>query len=297
MYPEAYRNDIIKNMFVDSADDTYVAARWCYQVRLNTDFLWNAVHCLEKLMKAVLLFNGKSAKDHRHNLPNLYREVRDIAPDLLPDMLIKPNEIGDSECYWHLELSKNFIGRLYENGQAHNRYHVSGYGLHIFDICKLDRMVFAIRRLCCQLHSCPFLGVPATNRELLKKNPNHMSCWAGSRLKKLTDGKPGNSLASDQHAAELLRHAALNHNFMFAPVFARDFVHDETISAYMASQNPVLERRIVRPYEEGATGKKAREIACLAGWALDNIKLPPKFKKKFKDIRDTQGQKYGGNPQ
>ena len=57
-YQQSQKFDIIKTMFVDPASQNYVVARWCFQMSLDMDFLWNAVHCLEKLMKAVMLFNG-----------------------------------------------------------------------------------------------------------------------------------------------------------------------------------------------------------------------------------------------
>ncbi|WP_120632599.1 hypothetical protein [Ruegeria sp. EL01] len=260
-------------MFVDSADQNYVVARWCFQMNLATDFLWNAVHCLEKLMKAVLLFNGKSSKGGGHDLSVLYPKVLNITGNLLPDMLIKPNEI---EVPWRVESAETFLGRLYQDGQADNRYHVFGYVLHREDLYKLDRMVYAIRRLCCPLDSYLFgntrNGQPdVTFREQLERQPDYMPRMVGSRLQKLIDEKS---------PAEL-RRAALNHNFLFAP---DGFEHGETRYG-VSSQNPVLGRRIVAQDEQNVSGDTARETADLTDWVLENIQLPKDVRRQFEEIR------------
>lgn len=57
----ADKHSIINELFIATADDNYVLARWQH---LNVDFFWLAVHALEKYLKAVLLLNGKSAKPY-----------------------------------------------------------------------------------------------------------------------------------------------------------------------------------------------------------------------------------------
>jgi len=270
---QALRHSIINDMFVDSADQNYVVARWCFQMGLTTDFLWNAVHSLEKIMKAVLLFNGESAKGGGHDLAALYPKVMSIAADLLPDMLIKPNEI---DAHWRVESCDAFLERLSQNGQADNRYHVFGYVQQSEDLFKLDRMYFAIRRLCCPLDSFLFGntrdGQPETTfREQLARQPDFRPRWAGSRLQKLL---------SDKSPEELI-HAALNHNFMLAP---ESFEHGR-MRYGSSAQNPILGRRIVLPDEQNATGETARETADLAYWVLENIQLPRDVRRQFEGIR------------
>ena len=48
---QALRNNVVYDMFVDSADQNYVVARWCFQQNLALDFLWNATHCLGRVDK------------------------------------------------------------------------------------------------------------------------------------------------------------------------------------------------------------------------------------------------------
>ena len=44
----AHQREIVRELFVNTADDSYIAARWCFVERLNVDFFWLAVHALEK---------------------------------------------------------------------------------------------------------------------------------------------------------------------------------------------------------------------------------------------------------
>ncbi|TIX46358.1 MAG: hypothetical protein E5V33_31725, partial [Mesorhizobium sp.] len=53
----ASKSDIIRELFMKTADQTYVVARWCFLNRLYLDFYWNGLHAFEKYLKASLLFN------------------------------------------------------------------------------------------------------------------------------------------------------------------------------------------------------------------------------------------------
>ena len=90
----AEQSRIVRELFVDIADDNYVAARWCFVEGLNVDYLWLGVHALEKYMKAALLLNGRSGKGYLdgdgklrhfgHDIVALYECVKAFASDLLP---------------------------------------------------------------------------------------------------------------------------------------------------------------------------------------------------------------------
>ena len=98
---------IVRELFVDTADDNYITARWCFVEGLNVDYFWLAVHALEKYMKASLLLNGHSAKgylDHAgkrrsfgHDITKLYGYLRSFAADLLPDNLPRP--VKSEHCW------------------------------------------------------------------------------------------------------------------------------------------------------------------------------------------------------
>lgn len=45
----AIRRDIVKELFLKTADQTYVVARWCFLNGLYLDFYWNGVHARKVL--------------------------------------------------------------------------------------------------------------------------------------------------------------------------------------------------------------------------------------------------------
>jgi hypothetical protein len=271
-YP--YRHSIVQELFIKTADDNYVAARWCFTYGLDVDFFWLAVHALEKYLKAALLLNGRSArsystsgkeKTYGHDIVRLYADVQPLAPELLPTKLTCPAEISDPQ--WYEEPSECFIARLYDMGHAHNRYQLSGYIRREEDLLKLDQMVFAVRRLCQPLET-HFLGkkrsgVPDETRRqrILKDHPSSANLY--SRLEETFGGKRG----------KMVRHAALNWNFPFAP---KGYKHTKMRYGTFSAVNPVLVRRILDPLDAGRPDQD-KQADELWKWVRENIHLPREF--------------------
>lgn len=264
-YPDqhAEKTSIIEELFINTADDNYIAARWCFHESLNVDFFWLAVHSLEKYMKAVLLMNGFSSKSYSHNIVKLYSVVRPLAPELLPTKLFKPDaEMPDEQ--WRNEDVEVFLQRLHRDGNADNRYQLYGYVRHAEDLWKLDQLVFNVRRLCRPLET-HFLGekiagVPddSIRRRLKKDMP---SSWTlHCNLETTIEGGRG----------EVLKHALLNWNFAFAP---DNYLHTQT-DYRSAWNNSVLIRRIYDPLEGGPAN--FTEADKLWNWIKDNVQLPNK---------------------
>lgn len=188
------QKSIIDELFIRTADDNYVLARWCFHQQLNVDFYWLAVHALEKYLKAVLLLNGRSAKPHGHDNVALFADVAPLAPELLPAAFQRPDD-DMPEPYWHVETVRDFIERLYRDGRADNRYQLFGYSRRPEDLWKLDQAIFAIRRMCCPLEAY-VLGKPydgaanLSNREVLAHYPGR---W---RLNSLLESTMGGSAAT-----------------------------------------------------------------------------------------------------
>ncbi|MES2208515.1 MAG: HEPN domain-containing protein [Pseudomonadota bacterium] len=133
-------NSFASEVFRKQADYDYIAARMNYKMRLRQQFLWSGQQAVEKYLKSILLYNGKSArffddqgkkKEFGHNLILLNNEVNKIS-----DLNYKlPN--------W----SEEFILYLTELG-GFNRYmteisYSTPDGLH-----KLDELVWNIRKYC-----------------------------------------------------------------------------------------------------------------------------------------------------
>ena len=227
----------------------------------DADFLWLAVHALEKYLKAVLLVNGRSTKGYGHDIVRLYAEIKTFAGDLLPDRMTKPLDL---DIYHWRELSaEEFIQHLFDNGNADNRYAIYGYTTSSQDLHMLDYMVFAVRRLVCELDGRMFPGTApqlptVTHREVLSRQPE----WFSSVGVPLDDlmRKPND---------DPRKRAAFNLNIPFAP---EDYPHQPTQSGSSA-RNPVIMRRILDPLASDEP-KWAADGIQLAEWFLANVQVP-----------------------
>jgi len=261
---------IVQWMFIDTADDNYATARWCFLKQLNVDFFWLAAQSLEKYMKAVLLLNGCSSKKYGHKLVPLYDRVSKLAPGLLPSELTKPDDL--ETCYWRKESPRNCIERFDKQGSPENRYQIYGYEREMHDLFKLDQLVFAIRRLCCPLDSFMFgKESPSANgsihRDFLTRQPELQTVSNSSRLAKIL--KNGTD--------EELRAAILNLNLLFDQ--DASFEHGELRTGFSMHLS-ALYTEILRPAEKGSKGTVAKRAADLADWVLMNIQLPGEPRRK-----------------
>ena len=71
-------NDFTRRSFRDVADQDYIAARMSHRANLREPFLWSSLQAFEKYFKAILLFNGNSAKGIGHNLNDGLKKVEAI---------------------------------------------------------------------------------------------------------------------------------------------------------------------------------------------------------------------------
>ncbi len=262
---QPYKSSIIKEMFLHTADENYITARWCWRNRLMTDFFWNSVHALEKYMKAVLLYNGRSVQKFSHNLVELYDAVAGIAGSLLPAQLTQPQGYTG---YWVALTPREFLEKLDRNGNADNRYLTFGYAQHAFYLPMVDAIVWQIRRLIIPLdqpvvHSRDGSARPS-NREILKRQPDH----AFNLMEALEK-----TVAADGTEAQ---HALLNGNLAFAP---SGYPHEPFYEGASA-RNPVLLRRILDPLRSGLEDN-ARHGYPMGEWLLANTRQSGPVKREI----------------
>ena len=270
----AQQGRLVRELFVNTADDNYITARWCFAEGLNVDYFWLAVHALEKYMKAALLLNGRSSKSFGHDIVALYEHVKLFASDLLPNNLGRPD--GLEVDHWRDETPEAFANRLYRNGNADNRYQIFGFVRHREDLFKLDLMVFALRRLCVPLDAY-YLGkrrpgrTNLTHRDVLTKQPK---CWTVSLACTLEK-------TFRRERGERLREVLLNLNFPFAT----DELPHGSLRNSTEAQNPVLARSILVPLERAPDINAASMALELCGWVLNNIKLPKEVEDELRDAK------------
>lgn len=256
---ESDRHRVVRHVFINTADDNYITARWCYFRGLLVDFHWLAVHCLEKYLKAVLLLNGKSSKRYRHDVEKLFSDTTTLAGGLLPTNVQPPPDLDMGR--WQTESALGFLVRLYANGEAHNRYALFGYQQRREDLFKVDRMVFSVRRLCCPLDAPAYPRHPerGTHRDLLTKQPEWWALSPSARLESLvaTKGDPA------------LRRVLFELNTLFAPEGFEHGAHRST----MRMSNSVLWREIVKPKQ-----------LQLRDWVIANFDLPKDVEAQLRSI-------------
>jgi hypothetical protein len=197
-------------MFVRSADENYITARWAAMHHFHSDFAWLSVHALEKYLKATLLSNGCStigngSKNHKwgHCIVDLGREVVKIAADLVPLQLNSPERLPEGLIYRSVSTDEA-LQNLYDIGSPDNRYKIFGTSVSMDSLAKVDQLVFIFRRLIVPLDKFApdeFL----TFREILKNEPHHI----GSRNMPL-----GKEIFDIDSRA---RNIALNCNLSFSP--------------------------------------------------------------------------------
>jgi hypothetical protein len=284
-YLQAMKNSIVSDLFTRTADENYITARWCAANGLETDFFWNAVHSLEKYMKAVLLANGNPADKYGHDIIKMHDEIHKFAADVLSTDLSKPVNLPPD--LWLPRTLKGFLEHLYGNGNADNRYLIYGFAQHYWDLPLLDQAVFAYRRLICPLDErvipASMPNAPTlTHRDLLKKQPSYFaSVGSGMPLDQLIHSKEDSPL----------RHAALDMNFPFAPA---GYVHTER-TLRSASHNPVLFRRIFDPLSSGNADAVKLGLE-LADWTLQNIRLPRDVKIQIEGAMKAARQRHPSLP-
>ena len=129
----AFATDVFRNQ----GDCDYIAARSNFKLQLRQQFLWSAQQCIEKYLKAILLFNGQSARyvnstknEYGHNLCLLTEAAKSIQNLKFE---LEPNQ-------------EQFINYL--STQGPNRY-IGTIAYNTRNALKdLDSTVWHIRRYC-----------------------------------------------------------------------------------------------------------------------------------------------------
>lgn len=135
-------NSFATDTFRKQADYDYISARMNYKMQLRQQFLWSAQQAVEKYLKGILLYNGKSAryytpedspkkKTFGHNLLMLNHEVCKI----------------DYLRYELPEWAQSYMEYLAKLG-GYNRYLTQSSYNAPDAMHRLDELVWNVRRYC-----------------------------------------------------------------------------------------------------------------------------------------------------
>ena len=144
------RQDLIRRIFWYAADNDYICARLAARHALYRHFAWNAAQCLEKNTKCIIVLAGGKAK-FSHKFSDQLRE------NVIEKHVKKfPNEIDISSFTKVREGLEDYareaiyecIERFEKMGNSSVRYNTIKSQIRPYDLQKLDRLVFLLRRLC-----------------------------------------------------------------------------------------------------------------------------------------------------
>lgn len=170
--------------FRKQADYDYISARANFRMGLRQQFLWAGLQAVEKYLKAILLFNGKSAKKGGHDLEKLCKKVKEI----------------DYLNFFVEECNQRLLAYLSKQGA--NRYlNIDAYNT-MSAIHDLDNLVWDIRRYCQGRRT--YLGwlradevlkineanIFEINHDFYKKNKYKFRIHPDGELEKIISGKP-----------------------------------------------------------------------------------------------------------
>jgi hypothetical protein len=141
---EVWQADIVRQMFVHTADDNYIGARHAYFEHRDRDFWWLTLHASEKYLKAILLLNGRSAKDFGHEIRPLLDAVQSLDGRLVPPPFERPHWLGPRGLFD--DVHDDFAWALDSYGHPHSRYGTYSYVLARDDLLKADHFVYWCRR-------------------------------------------------------------------------------------------------------------------------------------------------------
>lgn len=172
-------NDFAIRSFRETADKDYITARMAYRAGLIQPFLWSALHCLEKYMKGILVLNRVEAHRGHKVLPGVEKMKR--------------------HGKFELDLSQEtieFIRKLEVYGAEYRYYEVS-YDTRPFDIIRLDRAVWELRRYCQPLDyvlnrngmKVNLLKLELERIHKAKQNGEKGTCVMGGTLEKIIESK------------------------------------------------------------------------------------------------------------
>lgn len=131
------RYGFIKECFIDTADENYIAFRVCFLNRIDNEISWQAAHAIEKYIKAILIMKDIPVKSLSHSLLKLCDELFAITNDFL--------------CDTQKENIIIFLKKLGKLGSPDSRYGIKGHDINGEFVKQVDELVFILRRLYRQL--------------------------------------------------------------------------------------------------------------------------------------------------
>lgn len=256
---QARRISIVREMFIDTADDNYISARAAYFEHRDLDFWWLTLHAMEKYLKAILLLNGRNTKRLGHTIRPLLDAVRGVDERLSPPPFERPAWLGPVRVLD--DVNSDFIWAVDTYGHPNSRYGTYSYVLARDDILKADHYIYWCRRF-----ARPHFQRLNDGREIdwineLTLNPKLWRHHTSSPIEKLVD------LPRDDRRRKPLAEA----NLLFCP----DEQEPITLRGGTAHNAPIYNR--IEALKESAAGSSERQTEReILSWLLATIRFSEK---------------------
>jgi hypothetical protein len=251
------RISLIREMFLDTADQNYIGARAAFFERRDHDFWWLTLHAVEKYLKAALLMNGASASKPTHNIQTLLGRLKKIDPRLEPPPFVRPKFAGAAG--WLEVINDDFVQKLNVYGSPANRYAMFSYVIADIDIFRADHLVYWARR-----HALVF-KTDTSGEQIdwiaeLEANPRLWRHLSGAPLEKLLDLPP----------SDVRRQTFRRWNVAFFPDIRPGRRQKRGALAHNAGIS-----RSIRVLRGSTPGSQERsEHREVLQWVIDNVYLP-----------------------
>jgi hypothetical protein len=107
----------------------------------------SGAQCVEKYLKAALLYNGRAVKEFGHNLNPLFAAVGEIDPEFQTSTIVMPQTTGMGRDTWDGKPMFLFVDYLNRYGSPDARYSLMGTFINGPVIHPLDSLCALSRRL------------------------------------------------------------------------------------------------------------------------------------------------------
>lgn len=261
-------NGLIDDTYLASADQDYIVARWGFENKLYSNFLWNSAQCIEKYLKCILLHHRVSVQDLKHDLCKARDLVEKNCPDVIIAQFYNVPQITGGHFKCEKDTPASFISGLNDAGHPDIRYLQIHFSLDFSDLMKLDQLVFSLRKNC---HSNkPWK--PAASSRLEENRPAER--WSellwrhtGGLLERLKQSfKAQDPTKGDEYA------------FLFLNYPFEGFTPSKANLAWASRSSAIW--RVLDRYRAQVSAEI--EDACktqqVLKWALNNMRLPSKLR-------------------
>ena len=277
---EERKSILIQRRFLEMADVDYLSARWAYSNGMFHNFYWLAAQCIEKYLKAALLYNCRSVKNVGHDLKALFLAVGEINQEFNASTISMPYTTGMGRDAWHEKPMALFVDYLHRYGSPDARYSLNDTFINGPVIHPLDSLRALARRFIRYnnfLSDDLFRHSEAENSGTERLDVDRDWMIRGELLlERLSAGK--------YHVGEreALRETFRNMNFAF---FDERTDGEATFGGLSFAESPMANYLFYHQKLDGGA-KNTRIISELRNWAKDNIKLTGEIRDALRSMSE-----------